>query len=87
MPVGSGRWANLTGTPSLIDATMGSRGPVEKASSADFLRAMIGLAAQRLTELGMGEPTGAAHGGKSGESLERIAGACGEAGGRGSRFW
>jgi putative transposase len=48
---------------------MSLRALIEKAPDADFLREMIGFAAQRLMELEVGELTGAAYGEKSAERL------------------
>ncbi len=48
---------------------MDLRALLEKAPDADFLREMIGFAAQRLMELDVGGLTGAAHGEKSAERL------------------
>jgi transposase-like protein len=42
---------------------------IEKTPDADFLREMIGFAGQRLMELEVGCPTGAAHGQKSADPL------------------
>jgi transposase-like protein len=48
---------------------MSLRALIEKAPDADFLREMIGFAAQRLMELEVGEFTGAPYGEKSAERL------------------
>ena len=45
------------------------RGLMEKSGDADFLREMIGFAAERLMELEVGALTGAAHGEKTPERL------------------
>ncbi len=50
---------------------MALRGLMDKSPAADFLRDMIGYAAQRLMELEVGGLTGAAHGEKSAERLVR----------------
>ncbi len=49
--------------------TMNLRALMEKAPDADFLREMIGFAAQRLMELEVGGLTGAAHGEKNPDRL------------------
>ncbi len=46
----------------MTDEMMNLRAILERAYHADFLREMIGFAAERLTELEVGALTGAAHG-------------------------
>ena len=53
----------------MTEDTIALRGLMEKSPDADFLREMIGFAAQRLMELEVGGLTGAAHGEKSPERL------------------
>jgi transposase-like protein len=53
----------------MTDDMMALRGLMEKSPDADFLRDMIGYAAQRLMELEVDGLTGAAHGEKSVERL------------------
>ena len=49
----------------MTDDTMNPQALVGKSADADFLRAMIGFAAQRLMELEVGSLTGAGYGEKS----------------------
>ena len=49
----------------MTDEMLALRGLMEKSADAGLLREMIGLAAERLMELEVGGPTGAAHGEKS----------------------
>ena len=53
----------------MTNDTMDLQGLLAKSPDADFLREMIGFAAQRLMELEVGSLTGAAYGEKSGERL------------------
>ena len=53
----------------MTDEMMSLRALIEKAPDADLLREMIGIAAQRLMELEVGELTGAAYGERSAERV------------------
>ena len=53
----------------MTDETMNLQALLGKSADADFLREMIGFAAQRLMELEVGGLTGAAYGEKSAERL------------------
>ena len=53
----------------MTDDMMNLQALMEKSPDADFLREMIGFAAQRLMELEVGGLTGAAHGEKSADRL------------------
>ena len=53
----------------MTEDTIALRGLMEKSGDTDFLREMIGFAAQRLMELEVGGLTGAAHGEKSPDRL------------------
>ena len=53
----------------MTDEMMSLRALIEKAPDADFLREMIGFAAQRLMELEVEGQTGAAYGEKNPERL------------------
>jgi len=53
----------------MMDEMMNLRGLLEKSPDADLLREMIGFAAQRLMELGVGGLTGAGFGEKNPERL------------------
>src|ERR1700744_6150386 len=55
----------MTKEPRMTAETMSLRALMEKAPDADFLREMIGFAAQRLMELEVGGLTGASHGKKT----------------------
>ena len=53
----------------MTDEMMALRGLVEKSGDSDFLREMIGFAAERLMEIEVGALTGAAHGEKTPDRL------------------
>ena len=53
----------------MTDEMMNLRTLVEKTPDADVLREMIGFTAGRLSELKVGDPTGASHGEKSAAPL------------------
>jgi transposase-like protein len=60
---------NATKDTTMTDERMALQALFEKTPDADFLRHMIGFAAQRLMELEVGSLTGAAHGEHSPERL------------------
>ena len=53
----------------MTDDTMSVQALLGKSADADFLREMIGFAAQRLMDLEVGSLTGAGYGEKSGDRL------------------
>jgi hypothetical protein len=55
----------------MTDEMMNLRALLEKSSDADFLREMVGFAAQRLMELEVESLTGAAHGERSPDRLNQ----------------
>jgi putative transposase len=55
----------------MTDERMALQSLLEKTPDADFLRRMIGFAAQRLMELDIESRTGAAHGERSPDRLAR----------------
>jgi putative transposase len=59
----------MTKEPKMTPQMMNLHALMEKAADADFLREMIGFAAQRLMELEVGGLTGAAHGQKTPDRL------------------
>jgi hypothetical protein len=60
---------DATKDTTMTDERMALQALLEKAPDVDFLRHMIGFAAQRLMELEVGSLTGAAHGEHSPERL------------------
>jgi putative transposase len=68
-PVGSDCEFNATEEPTMTDERMALQDLLEKTPDADFLRRMIGFAAQRLMELDIESRTGAAHGERSPDRL------------------
>jgi hypothetical protein len=66
----------------MVDETMNLRGLLEKSPDANFLRGMIGFAAQRLMELEVGCLTGAGFGEKSPERLAHATAIASETGRR-----
>jgi transposase-like protein len=61
--------STLIKEPKMTSDMMSLRAMMEKSPDADFLREMIGFAAERLMELEVGGLTGAAHGEKSPDRL------------------
>jgi len=58
----------------MTEDTMDVQALLGKSADADFLREMIGFAAQRLMDLEVGGLTGAAYGEKSPERLAHVQG-------------
>jgi hypothetical protein len=56
----------------MTDDTMNLKALVGKSADADFLREMIGVAAQRLMDLEVGNLNGAGYGEKSSDRLPNI---------------
>ena len=68
-PVGRVAKINATEEPTMTNDRMALQALLAKTPDADYLREMIGFAAQRLMELDMESRTGAAHGERSAERL------------------
>jgi putative transposase len=62
---------NRTEMPTMTDEMMSLRALLEKSSDADFLREMVGFAAQRLMELEVETLTGAAHGARDPDRINQ----------------
>jgi transposase-like protein len=60
---------NATEEPTMTDDRLALKDLLEKTPGANYLREMIGFAAQRLMELDIESRTGAAHGKRSSERL------------------